>query len=138
MESLFRGCFQESTAQADTGLTVYIAGPISGDLRRNLPEFFKAENNLRAAGHRTFNPARADGGVTAAECLTTATVNLFDRDWSDYMRLGLRGLLRSDAIALLPGWTHSKGAVLEYQVASALGMHAVCPEAADLIPMGVE
>ena len=42
--------------------------------------------------------------------------------WEDYMRRGLAQLLTCDGVALLPGWTESKGACIEADIASLLGM----------------
>ncbi len=49
-------------------------------------------------------------------------------EWADYLRLDLQKLLTCQAIALLPGWMDSKGARLEFTVATNLGMRALHAE----------
>lgn len=88
---------------------LYIAGPMSGLPGNNLPAFFDAEEKLRAAGYnRILNPARA--------------VCPDDSEWDVWMRSGIEMVLRSEAVALLPGSQNSRGARLERYVAEALGM----------------
>lgn len=41
------------------------------------------------------------------------------------MRRGLRQLLTCDTIALLPGWQNSRGATIEHQLATGLGMTVI-------------
>lgn len=92
----------------DDILTVYIAGPMTSLPEFNYPAFHAAEMQLQAAGFRTLNPAR----------------NPKQSSWEDYMRVGLRMLLKADAIALLPGWEKSPGANIEKQLAFDLGLGA--------------
>lgn len=42
--------------------------------------------------------------------------------WEDYMRRDIRWLLECDAILMLPQWSNSKGAIIEAQLADALGI----------------
>lgn len=88
-------------------LTVYIAGPMTGLPEFNYPAFIAAEQRVRRAGWDVRNPA--DIGVRPGW------------EWDDYMKAALRMLLESNAIAMLPGWEHSRGARLEHQIAEALG-----------------
>jgi hypothetical protein len=113
------GCQRNSLTGVETGYRVYIAGPITGDLVGNLPRFFDAEDTLRAAGHTTFNPARLGGARTAAEAVDLALDSHYE--WVDFMRAGITGLMRCNAIATLPGWWLSRGADLEQRLASSLG-----------------
>lgn len=110
-----------------SGLRVYIAGPISGDLVGNLPAFFDAEEVLRRAGHGTFNPARADGGNCPAQAVDLAKFYANGKTWTDYMRFGISGLMRCNAIALLPNWWRSRGADLEQRIAASMGYAFVNP-----------
>lgn len=43
-------------------------------------------------------------------------------DYTDYMREDIKALSECDAICLLPGWRHSKGARMEYRIAKILCM----------------
>jgi hypothetical protein len=89
-------------------VTTYIAGPMTALPDLNYPAFDAAAAELRAEGVDVLNPAEQTAGP--------------DQPWEHYMRLGLASLLRCDSIVLLPGWTNSKGAKLEYHVACSLGM----------------
>jgi len=44
-----------------------------------------------------------------------------DKDWGFYMAHALRMQLQCNAIAFLPGWTQSKGARREFDIACDLG-----------------
>lgn len=92
-------------------MRVFIAGPMRGLPEFNYPAFNEAAQRLRAQGHDVENPAENP----EPPC----------QSWAGYMRLSLAQLLRSDHIALLPGWEHSEGASLEHHVASRLGMPAI-------------
>lgn len=89
-------------------MKIYIAGPMTGLPGHNLPAFAEAAELLTARGYDAVNPGRR--GV------------ILGYTWRDYMRDALRELLDCDAVALLDGWEHSRGAQLEMHVAQALGM----------------
>lgn len=89
-------------------MIVYIAGPMTGLPEFNFPEFFRAQAYLEVRGFDVLNPARrpaVDG-----------------ESWASCLRKALRDVLDADAVALLPGWETSRGAVLEVNVAASLGM----------------
>lgn len=92
--------------------TLYVAGPMSGYPDFNIPAFRAAEQQLRCAGYRVLSPA----DVSQQTDLTTPS------PWDWYMRRALGLLLQADGVALLTGWTGSKGAKLEHHVARTLGM----------------
>ena len=87
---------------------VYLAGPMTGIAEYNFPAFNAAAAALRAEGLSVVNPA--DHGVQEGV------------EWADYLRYDLTNIAHCESIALLPGWSHSKGARLEVHVARALGM----------------
>ena len=90
-------------------MKLYIAGSMSQLPEFNYPAFMDAERQLVAAGYEVENPARpgqVDGWT-----------------WQDYMKRGIRQMLDCEGVALLPGWDRSRGARLEHQIATALGMH---------------
>ena len=96
------------------GRRVYIAGRITG-----VP-FFKLSFSIAAftlvfRGYEPVNPASIDFGPDETENAT----------WEDYMRVCLPKLATCDYIYLLPGWEESRGAVLEKQIADALGIKEV-------------
>lgn len=88
-------------------MKIYVSGPMSGLPNNNVPAFNAAAKALRAKGYRVINPAELDDGEP---CKT----------WEDCLRRDLRALTRCDAVATLPGWTKSRGALLELHVAKAL------------------
>jgi hypothetical protein len=99
--------------------TVYISGPISGDLVGNIPAFFEMEAELLAQGHRVFNPARIGGADNAREAIEMAMSHP-ERDWIWYMRRSYAGLVMCSMIVMLPGWENSQGAKAENYVARSL------------------
>lgn len=88
--------------------TVYIAGPMTGLPEYNYPAFHLMAARLRGLGYSVLSPAEHDLGT--------------DKPRELYMRRGLELLMKSDMVVLLDGWSASKGAVLEVDVAKALGL----------------
>ncbi len=86
---------------------IYLSGPMSGIAEHNFPLFNAETARLRALGYEVVNPVEVnpDPGSTWEECL----------------RRDLVAMLDCDTIALLPGSTKSRGALLELHVADALG-----------------
>lgn len=82
---------------------IYLCGPMTGLPDYNYPAFNAEAARLRALGYDIENPA---GNEHPA-----------NQTWPGYMRAALAQMLTCDAIALLPGWTESKGAVIERQLA---------------------
>jgi len=87
---------------------VYLSGPMSGMAEFNIPAFNAAAAKLRADGLSVYNPGEC-GLINGA-------------DWGHYMRYNLAQLQRCTSIALLPGWSRSRGAKLEKLIAESLGM----------------
>lgn len=86
-------------------MRVYLSGPITG--RRDYRQRFReAEESVRSRGHKVFNPAALDGGLTLRE----------------YMRTDLVHLTDCDAVCMLTGWSESGGAKIEHALAAYLGM----------------
>ena len=90
-------------------MKIYIAGPMTGLPEHNFPAFEKAADHLRNTGNW-------DEVVSPRE---HANLN---KNWQDSMRVALGLLIQCDAIYLLNGWGVSRGAVIERNVAEALGM----------------
>ena len=97
---------------------IYIAGPMTGLPDDNKPAFRRLAFELRICGHTVLNPAEN----TTPPCGGT---------WSGWMRLALPQLAASEAVALLPGWTRSDGALWEYANARRLGIPAVPVDGAE-------
>lgn len=88
--------------------TIYVSGPMSGYPDLNFAAFHQAAAQLRAAGFHVVNPA--EFGEEAG------------KTWEAYMREDIKALMDCDAVALLPGWGRSRGAMLELNIAVQLGM----------------
>lgn len=95
-------------------MTTYIAGPMTGLPDFNYPAFHAMAAQLRSVGVDVRNPAENAGGDTS-------------QPWDYYMRLGLAQLLECDSLVLLPGWRESRGASLEWFVATSLNMAITYP-----------
>ncbi|WP_447776331.1 DUF4406 domain-containing protein [Variovorax boronicumulans] len=85
---------------------IYIAGPMTGLPDCNYPAFHVMAARLRALGHEVENPAENP----EPPC----------KSWQGYMRMAIAQLVKCDAVALLPGWGTSKGAVIEARLAADL------------------
>ena len=89
-------------------MKVYISGPITGYPNGNAEAFGDAEDSIRWSGHEPVNPHKLthDHGKT----------------WAEFMREDIKALLDCQAIFMLKGWWHSKGAVIENKLAQELGI----------------
>ena len=108
-----------------TKQAVYIAGPMRGIPYYNFPAFDAAADALRCAGYTVVSPADLDreAGFDAMDCPP-------DTDWGAIpdgfnfhacVRRDIDGVVRSDALYLLPGWERSEGARAEKVIAEWLG-----------------
>jgi hypothetical protein len=107
-------------------VNIYLAGPMTSIEHYNFPAFDLAADFLRGLGHHVFNPADEDRN-------TGFDAVLLNSDGTDAESHGfsLREALKADlswicdnaeAVALLSGFTESKGAMTEFQLANALGI----------------
>ena len=89
-------------------MKVYISGPIT-----NNPDYMKdfqdAEDLLLKEGNVPVNPTK---------------ISPYNKKkvWSDYMKDDIKALMDCDAIYLLHGWTESRGARLEHELAVILDL----------------
>lgn len=74
----------------------------------NYPAFNAAAKTLRELGHVVTNPAENP----VPPCGT----------WLGYMRMSLRQIADVEAVVLMPGYWHSRGASIEKDLAEGLGM----------------
>lgn len=79
-------------------MIVYIAGPMTGQKDYNREAFEQAERELCREGHIALNPGKLPLGMP---------------DYS-YMPICMAMLEQAEAIYLLKGWEHSKGAIAEF------------------------
>lgn len=90
-------------------IKVYVAGPMTGLPDWNFPAFNAKAAELRALGFIVSNPAELANGDTS-------------KPWDYYMRLALTAMLTCDAVYALTGWGTSRGAKIEVELASDLGI----------------
>jgi len=89
---------------------VYIAGPMDAykDEGYNFEAFHRAAETLRSEGIDVLSPAETAGGVKH-----------LSREF--YFRYDFAVLAMVDAIVVLPGWQHSRGAQAEVICATEMG-----------------
>ena len=106
---------------------VYLAGPMSGYADYNFPAFHAATEHLRKHGYEVFSPAEADlNAYGSLENLEKAFKENPKEMYKERLEIDLLFILQeADAIALLPGWTASKGANAEFAVANAIGLEVI-------------
>ena len=101
-------------------LAIYISGGITG-IENWQDIFMAAERDLMLHLHARFyifNPVKI-----AKDLERSFKVNIGKMPgYTDYMREDIKILARCNAICMLPGWKHSKGARLEYRIAKILNM----------------
>jgi nucleoside 2-deoxyribosyltransferase len=86
---------------------IYLAGPCTGIAELNFPAFNAEAARLRAIGYEVENPAE---------------INPNGGEWLHCMRRDIPRLVLCDAVALLPGWENSRGALIENGLAVGLGI----------------
>lgn len=110
-----------------TGKNVYLSGPMSGLDHNNVQGFARAHAIVRAAGaERIYNPADAWlshslewDRLLSHEQYMLDSVNTLTHVTHD-ASAPFHPLY--DVVVLLPGWSESAGARLEYEVARACGI----------------
>ncbi|WP_447593629.1 DUF4406 domain-containing protein [Aquipseudomonas campi] len=85
---------------------IYLSGPMTGLPEFNYPAFHAEAARLRALGYHVENPAE----------------NPPQESWEAYMAVCIPQLATCDTIALLPGWSESRGALRERHEAVRLGI----------------
>lgn len=85
-------------------LKIYIAGPMTGLVDANRHAFNGHASTLAEAGHVPLNPAVLPDGL----------------EHHEYMAICKPMVEIADEVHMLPGWEHSKGAMMEHGWASAM------------------
>lgn len=93
---------------------VYLSGPMTGYDHLNEPEFVRVAGQIRDSGLTVYSPI--EHPIIAAH-----TTNNPD-GYRYYLPPDVQAVCKSRAIALLKGWSASKGAQIELAVARAIGM----------------
>lgn len=106
----------------------YIAGPMSGIPRFNIPAFDEAAANLREAGFNIVSPAELDDPVTREMAYNSPDGRSLVGDhpngesWGDFLSRDVKIVAdKVTGIIALPGWAVSRGARLEMMVALLCG-----------------
>lgn len=130
-------------------MKLYLAGPMRGIPEFNFPAFFAAAEKLRSEGHFVFNPAERDkdkhgdfekGNATGDEVAAAQKgFSLREALAADMVFIATL----AEGIALLPGWSRSKGARAELALADALGLERIFlpgaePKAGEVDPAGLD
>lgn len=87
---------------------VYLSGGMSGQPNFNYPEFNRVAAQLRELNYIVCNPAEN----SPPPCGT----------WHGWMRLAIAQLVTCDEIHMLRGWSDSRGAKIERDLAEKLGL----------------
>ena len=87
---------------------IYLAGPMTGYPDYNWPMFKAAAKYFRDSGDRVICPTE-NGSIPDVT------------SYQDCIKNSLRTLIEANAIAMLPGWLGSKGAMLEAKLAVLMG-----------------
>lgn len=105
---------------------VYIAGPMTGHPRHNIPAFDAMAAALRRAGYEAISPAELDSPEDRALAYASMEGSLagHDKTWGDFLARDVK-LIADDGIqgiVVLPGWQTSRGARLETFVGFLSGL----------------
>lgn len=104
-------------------MKIYLAGPMRGIEDHNFPAFHFAAAKLRAEGHEVFSPAEKGEELHLKKDPTIQNVLAFRRK---VFKLDLCWICEhAEAVALLPGWQASEGAMAERQAARAVGLSVI-------------
>lgn len=111
-------------------MKLYLAGPMRGHPYFNFPAFEKAAAELRAAGHFVFSPHERDivrhGGVNISAGNVSGSEALAMQEHGFSLKTALSDdtqfiIHQAEGIALLPGWSRSRGARAEKALSDAFG-----------------
>lgn len=100
-------------------MKLYLAGPMRGYEKFNFPAFLEAAKELREHGHEILSPAELDLAENADAMDLPA--NDAEANFRVYMKRDLVAVLNCEGVALLPGWQHSTGAIMESIVSRLAG-----------------
>jgi hypothetical protein len=112
---------------------IYLAGPMRGRVGFNFPTFAAAAAELRAFGYKVVSPAEHDLelGFDPDQPLEVQGFDL-----KAALAWDLEQVLTVDAVVVLPGWSHSAGALAEVATARAVGTPVL--DYAEIVEHGTE
>lgn len=88
---------------------IYLSGKMSGMPEMNYPAFNAEAARLRALGFHVENPAE----------------NSEQSSWEDYMKAAIIQMLSCEVVVMLPGWSESRGALIERELALRVGLKVI-------------
>lgn len=97
----------------------YLAGPMTGIPKFNIPLFEFAAFRLRAAGHEVVSPAELDSPAVRRVALASPDGKVIDgmvagETWGDMLARDVKIIAdQVDGVIFLDGWHKSRGARLE-------------------------
>jgi hypothetical protein len=105
---------------------IYISGPISGLARKEyMGRFAEVEGMLKRRGYRVMNPTRLAPCRWAWIYWAMEKLLGSDTAYRTMLAYDLWHLMRCDAIFMLHGWQHSRGAKTEQAAAKAFGIDEI-------------
>jgi len=93
-------------------IKIYISGAITNNEKLAPKQFNDAAKKLIDLGFDVVNPMTLP--------------HKHDKTWLNFMREDLKALVYCDAIYMLKGWSKSKGANIEFDLAKSLGLFICC------------
>jgi hypothetical protein len=114
-------------------MVIYISGPISGKRDNNRTAFEEAHLKILAAAaganiedFKIINPLDLATEVNAVfDELNKHRFHKIKPAWCDYMKKDIAALCTATYVLFIDGWQESKGAMLERQIADAIGISCV-------------
>lgn len=109
-------------------MRIYVAGPMRGFNNFNWNVFEAVAKQLRAKGHDVVSPTEIDEGLGVVRVVrnedgTAESVELTSAyNFETVIKRDLEVIVDCDAIFLLPGWSRSEGAKMEFDVAERAGL----------------
>jgi hypothetical protein len=91
---------------------IYISGKISGMKYTDAYDNFeRAEKKLLDLGYSVVNPMKIE--------------HKHDQTWESYMKNDIKAMCDCDTIFMLNNWRDSKGAIIELELATKLGLNVL-------------
>ena len=107
-------------------MKLYLAGPMTGIPRFNIPAFDNFSAMLREEGHEVISPSELDDPEDRAAAYASPDGGIVHyskgKTWGDFLARDIKLIMDTplDAIAVLYGWEKSKGARFETFTGNAM------------------
>jgi nucleoside 2-deoxyribosyltransferase len=113
-----------TTASPDHTPLVYLAGPMRGFPQFNFPEFDRWAGILRDLGFAVISPAEMDREAGIDE-KTLSDADITQQMKREFMSRDCEAVCQADAVAVMPGWDKSHGAMIEVSLASVISIPVI-------------